>query len=107
MTLLTEAELRKIEGRMERDVDLVDDINRLIADHRRMREAILRTEAELQLPENQRILEIRRLEKKTDTLLAACKEVEEWWLEQGKHSFTGAPHCIFAVREVIEKVGNA
>ena len=31
------------------------------------------------------------------------KIVEEWWLNEEKNHFHGAPSCIFAVREILDK----
>lgn len=34
-------------------------------------------------------------------------EVERWWIEQGMHNFAyGAPHCIFAVRGLLDAVAK-
>lgn len=39
-----------------------------------------------------------------EELIAALIEVETWWLEDGMHNFAyGAPHCIFAIRELLDK----
>lgn len=37
---------------------------------------------------------VQRLER-------AARAVEQWWLEQGKHAFLGAPAAIFSLRSVL------
>ena len=32
----------------------------------------------------------------------AARAVEEWWINQGQHSFDGAPAAIFALREALK-----
>lgn len=36
-------------------------------------------------------------------LLAAAKNIEQWWLDIGMSEFGGAPHAIFAIRAAIAK----
>lgn len=36
-------------------------------------------------------------------LLNAARLVEEWWLEEGKHAFKGAPYCMFALRQALAR----
>lgn len=36
-------------------------------------------------------------------LLNAARLVEEWWTEEGKHAFNGAPYCIFALRAALAR----
>ena len=36
-------------------------------------------------------------------LLEACKEVEAWWLREGKNEFIGAPAGMFMLRAAIQK----
>jgi hypothetical protein len=39
---------------------------------------------------------------RSDKLDRAARAVETWWLEQGQHSFDGAPAAIFALREALK-----
>lgn len=52
---------------------------------------------------NVRNLEDARLIAAAPELLEACKEVEAWWLREGKENFVGAPVGIFMLRAAIAK----
>jgi hypothetical protein len=45
-----------------------------------------------------------RLIAAAPAMLSALKAIEDWWLSEGMHSFTGAPFAMFAAREAIAKV---
>jgi hypothetical protein len=38
---------------------------------------------------------------------AILQNVERWWLAEGMEKFTGAPHCIFALRTALQERTNA
>lgn len=46
---------------------------------------------------------IANLERENDELARVLRLVEKWWIEEGKEAFSGAPYCIFKVREICGK----